>query len=223
VCVSPEADFLAAGALLPVGAATLHAARHRGELLLASLPALFALHQLVEGFVWLGLRDDVSAGVQAAAIRAYLGFAQVALPVLVPLAVLLAEPERARRRWLVPFLALGAVVGVRLGAVIATHPAGARALHHLIAYSTDVHFGYVTATAYVVATCGPPLLSSRPGLRLFGAANLAGLAVATLVRYSAVTSVWCLYAAFVSALILVHLRREAPGRAPAPAARPSAS
>jgi uncharacterized protein DUF6629 len=201
---------------------TLRSARHRGEILLASLPVLFALHQLVEGFVWLGLQGDVSAAIEEAAIRAYLAFAQIALPVLVPLAFLLAEPERARRRWLVPFLALGAVVAVRLGSVIAAHPAGARAQDHLITYSTDVHFGYVTATAYVVAACGPPLLSSRPGLRLFGAANLAGLAVATVVRYGAVTSVWCLYAAFVSGLILLHLRRAAPWPRPAPAPRPSA-
>jgi hypothetical protein len=44
--------------------------------------------------------------------------------------------------------------------------------------------------------------------------NLVGLAAAAIVRTSAVTSVWCLYAALASVLILLHLRREA---APAPA------
>ena len=43
-------------------------------------------------------------------------------------------------------------------------------------------------------------------------ANLAGVLLATLIRYEAVTSVWCFYAAFVSGFIALALRR-----APAPA------
>ena len=35
--------------------------KHRRELLFASLPTLFALHQFIEGFVWLGLDGVVSA------------------------------------------------------------------------------------------------------------------------------------------------------------------
>lgn len=167
---------------------------------------LFALHQFVEGFVWLGLQGQISAGLQDAAIRIYLLFAQVLLPVLVPLGLLVHEPDRARRRWMIPLLVLGIAVGLRLLWILSAHPVGAQPLDHVITYTTDVHFGYVEAVAYVAATCTPVVLSTRRHLRWFGVANLAGLAAAAIVRYGAVTSVWCLYAALVSSLILVHLR-----------------
>lgn len=62
--------------------------------------------------------------------------------------------------------------------------------------------------AYVIVTCGPALLSSRRYLRWFGLANLAGLSLAAIVRADELTSVWCVYAALASLLILEHFRRE---------------
>jgi hypothetical protein len=209
MCVSAEADFIAAGALLPIGVATLRTVRDRDELIIGSLPLLFAAHQFVEGFVWLGLEGHVSGSLQDAAIRIYLLFAQVVVPVVVPLGILVLEPDRSRRRWMVPLLLVGVAVAFRLLWVITAHPVGARALDHVITYTTDARFGYVVATGYVIATCLPALVSTRRHLRWFGAANVAGLTAATVVRYSAVTSVWCLYAAFASGLILLHLRDRA--------------
>ena len=216
MCMSPAADFVAAGALAPIGAASLRTISRRDQLIIGALPMLFALHQFVEGFVWLGVQGHISAGLRDAAIRIYLLFAQVLLPVLVPLGLLLHEPDRARRRWMVPLLVLGVAVGLRLLWIVSTHSVGAQSLDHVITYTTDMHFGYVEAIAYVAATCAPAVLSTRRLLRWFGVANLAGLAAAAIVRYGAVTSVWCLYAAFVSSLILLHLRRPpgCEGRSP---------
>jgi hypothetical protein len=208
VCYSPQASFVAAAALAPVGVATLRSVRRREELVIGALPLLFAVHQSVEGLVWLGLEGRVSDALLDLAMRVYLLFAQVALPVLVPVGMLLLEPDRARRRWLAALVALGAVVAARLLWVVTAHPVGAQALDHAIAYDTDVHFGYLVAAGYVAATCGPALLSSRRGLRWFGVANLAGLSLAAFSAYSAVTSVWCFYAALVSVFIALALRRS---------------
>jgi hypothetical protein len=54
MCFSATANFVGSAALGTVGVVTLTKAKHRRELLFASLPALFALHQFLEGFVWLG-------------------------------------------------------------------------------------------------------------------------------------------------------------------------
>lgn len=212
MCFSPEASFTAGGLLAPVGVASLRAVRRREQLILGALPLLFALHQLDEGIVWLGLEGHASAGLEQGATRAYLLFAQVLLPVLVPLGLLILEPDRARRRWHVALLALGVAVAARLGWILLTHPLGAQATRHVIVYDTDARFGYVVAAAYVVATCAPALISSDRLLRIFGVANLVGLALASAVRMSAVTSVWCLYAALVSALILLYVRRDPSAR-----------
>jgi hypothetical protein len=221
VCFSPEADFVAAAALAPVGVATLHGLRRPEQAVIGALPLLFALHQLTEGFVWLGLQGDVSAAVRDAAIRSYLLFAQVVLPVAVPLGVLLVERNRWRRYWMTGLLALGAIVGAWFAWMLAGNPIGARAGDHAVVYDTDARFGYVVASAYVVATCGPALLAGDAYLRWFGVANLAGLAAAATVRYSAVTSIWCLYAAVTSVLILAYVRGAAGRRATPRATRSS--
>jgi hypothetical protein len=61
---------------------------------------------------------------------------------------------------------------------------------------------------YVLVTCGRALLSSRRYLRWLGIRNLLGVAVAAAVRADELTSVWCVYGAFVSVLILVHFNRS---------------
>ena len=100
-------------------------------------------------------------------------------------------------------------MAARFAWILTSNPIGARALDRLIVYDTDWEFGYVTATGYVIATCGPALLASSRLLRWFGVASLAGLLLATAVRYSAVTSIWCLYVALVSVLVLLHFRERA--------------
>jgi hypothetical protein len=226
MCFSARADFTAAAVLAPVAVLTLRSVRRRSELVIASLPALFALHQFVEAFVWLGLQGDVSQGVLDAATWAYLVFAQPVLPLLIPVGMLLAERDAARRRRLWLFVVLGAAVAVRMAVNLATVPLTASLSDHVVLYQADTGFGIPTAVAYVVATCAPALLSSQRRLRLFGAANLVGLAGAAVIREEAVTSVWCVYAAFASVLLLIHLRSapapsRAPRRPPVPA-RPSA-
>jgi hypothetical protein len=63
MCFSAAANFVGSGALGAVGVMTLTRVKHRRELLFASLPALFAIHQFIEGFVWLGLDGMLSSQV----------------------------------------------------------------------------------------------------------------------------------------------------------------
>src|SRR6202044_3565146 len=55
MCFTATASFVASGVLGAVGVATLPQVKHRRELLFASLPVLFSVHQAIEGVVWLGL------------------------------------------------------------------------------------------------------------------------------------------------------------------------
>jgi hypothetical protein len=221
MCFSAEADFVVAAAVAPVGVATLRAAARPQDLPLAALPLLLALHQLTEGVVWLGLDGDAPAELRDAATHAYLAFAQVVLPVIVPLGILLTEPDRRRRAWMGVLLLGGAVVAARFAWILTVNPVGAQARDHAIVYDTDREFGYVTAVVYVLATCAPALIASSRLLRWFGVASLAGLLLASGVRYSAVTSIWCVYAALVSVLVLLHFRDRAQRAAAAPPPRSS--
>ncbi len=108
MCFSATANFVGSGVLGTVGVLTLTKVRHRRELLFASLPLLFAIHQFTEGFVWLGLDGILSPAVTHAMAAAFMLYAQGLLPFLIPLSVLLFEPTAKRRRRMLPFLAIGA-------------------------------------------------------------------------------------------------------------------
>jgi len=63
MCFSATANFVGSTVLGAVGVVTLTKVKHRRELLFASLPVLFAIHQFIEGFVWLGLDGKLSPQV----------------------------------------------------------------------------------------------------------------------------------------------------------------
>ena len=107
MCFSAAANFVGSTALGAIGVVTLTKVKHRRELLFASLPILFAIHQFIEGFVWLGLDGILSPAVTHDMGAAFMLYAQGLLPFLLPLSVLLFEPNGKSRRRMVPFLALG--------------------------------------------------------------------------------------------------------------------
>jgi hypothetical protein len=177
-------------------------------LAIAALPLLLGLHQIDETFVWWGLQGHVSASLGRVAMWIYLVFALVVLPVLVPLLMLLLE-RSIRRRWrwrTVPFLVLGvAVSAVLLEAMLVGHPDAKLGTYHL-AYSIGLRHGIAIIGLYIVATCGPLLSSGSRAIVWFGVANLVAVIALALLCASGFTSLWCFYAALVSAAIALHLR-----------------
>ena len=107
MCFSATANFVGSGVLGAVGVVTLTKVKHRRELLFAALPMLFAIHQFMEGFVWLGLDGILSPAVAHDMGAAFMLYAQGLLPFLLPLSVLLFEPNAKSRRRMLPFLILG--------------------------------------------------------------------------------------------------------------------
>jgi hypothetical protein len=208
MCFSPYADFTAGAVVAGVGIETLRRVRGRRELIVGALPLLFGLHQLVEGFVWLGLRGQVSSAVGATAKEAYIVYAHAVLPAIVPLGFTILEPNRRRTRWMWPLVYLGLVLGAYLLWQVSAYPVGAQPEAHCIDYTTHTPNDLLIGALYVSVTCGPALLSSRRYLRWFGLIGLVGAIATALVRVDELTSLWCLYAALVSVLILEHFRRQ---------------
>jgi hypothetical protein len=208
MCFSPEADFTGGLVVAAVGVQTLRQVRVPRELMIGSLPLLFGAHQFVEGFVWLGLRGEVSGGIASTAREAYVVFAHAVLPAFVPLGFLLLEPNPRRARWLWPFVTAGVVLGAYLLWQVTGYPVAAQEQGHCIEYVTHTPNDDVIAGLYVVVTCGPALLSSRRYLRWFGLLSLMGAIATASVRANELTSLWCVYAAFVSVLILRHFHRQ---------------
>src|ERR1700688_2504099 len=98
MCFTATASFVASGVLGTIGAATLTQVKHRRELLFASLPVFFSVHQAIEGVVWLGLDGTLSPAVAHGAGGAFVLYAQGLIPFVIPLSVMLFEPTVSRRR-----------------------------------------------------------------------------------------------------------------------------
>jgi hypothetical protein len=220
MCFSPEADLLAGMVVGGVGVDALRHVRHRRYLPLALLPLLFGVHQVVEAFAWWGMEGRVPFRVGEMATWLYLAFALLVVPPLVPWAVRSTESDPARRRLLLPFVLLGAAVAAALLPGLLNGEAGGEVACRYIAYDAGVPYSGYLLPLYVVATCGPVLLSGNRRFVLFGVANLAAVALLGGLLARGVISLWCVWAAVSSVLIAREVRATARQGSRAVAAAP---
>jgi len=89
MCFSATASFVASGVIGAVGIATLTHVRQPRAIPFAALPLLFALHQMIEGFVWLGLEGRIGQTATDEATLLFILYAKGILPFLIPLSVIL--------------------------------------------------------------------------------------------------------------------------------------
>ena len=110
MCFSANASFAASGVIGMIGLATLRHVREPREILFASVPMLFAVHQFTEGLVWLGLEGGIGPAALGHATFLYMLYAQGVLPFLMPLAVLFMERQGPHRTAIAVLAAVGAIV-----------------------------------------------------------------------------------------------------------------
>ena len=204
MCLSATANFVGSGVLGAVGAVTLTRVKHRRELLFASLPILFAIHQFTEGFVWLGLDGILSPTVAHDMGAAFMLYAQGLLPFLLPLSIQLFEPDANSRRRMLPFLVLGAGTTLYILWALTAFPLQLYVKANSIVYINQATNNTAVAILYVIATCGSLFFSKIRMMVVFGAANLAIVVVVMAIKRYAFTSVWCAYAAVASIIILAY-------------------
>ena len=212
MCFSAEANFVGSAVLGALGIVTLTRVKHRRELLFASLPMLFAIHQFIEGFVWLGLDGKLSPTVTHDMGAAYMLYAQGLLPFLLPLAVLLFEPNGSSRTRMVPFLVIGGATALYILWALTAYPTQIFVHQNSIVYTNQGSSHTIIAVLYVIATCGALFFSRVRAMIIFGVVNLVILLVVDAVKQYAFTSVWCAYAALASIMILVYFWRTSRHR-----------
>ena len=212
MCFSAAVNFVGSGVLGSIGVVTLTKVKHKRELLFASLPLLFAVHQFVEGFVWLGLDGTLSPAVAHDMGAAFMLYAQGLLPFLLPLSVLLFEPNVKSRRRMLPFVAIGGATTLYILWALTAYSLQVFIRGHSIVYINPATNNAAVAFVYVVATCGSLLFSKITDMIVFGAANLVILLVVMAVKEYAFTSLWCAYAAVASVIILAYFWKSSKHR-----------
>jgi hypothetical protein len=212
VCFSATANFVGSGVLGAVGVVTLTKVKHRREILFASLPVLFAIHQFIEGFVWLGLDGILSPAVARDMGAAFMLYAQGLLPFLLPLSVALFEADAKSRRRMLPFVVLGGATTLYILWALTAFAFQVYVRGNSLVYINQATNNMTVAVLYVIATCGSLFFSKVRAMILFGSANLAILLVVMAVKRYAFTSLWCAYAAVASVIILAYFWKTSRDR-----------
>src|SRR5580658_8073411 len=212
MCFSATANFVGSGVLASAGVVTLTRVKHRRERLFASLPLLFAIHQFIEGFVWLGLDGIFSPAVAHDMGAAFMLYAQGLLPFLLPLSIYLFEPTARARKRMLPFLIIGGGTTLYILWALTAYQLEVYVKGNSIVYINPATNNTIVAVLYVIATCGSLFFSKIRMMVIFGAANLIILLVVMEFKRYAFTSLWCAYAAIASLIILVYFWRSIEDR-----------
>ena len=221
MCFSATASFTAGAVLLGIGTLTLKAARKPRELPFAAIPLLFAIQQLSEGVIWLTFQYDAPQ-LNVVMTHVYSFFSHVLWPAYVPVAVLLIEPP-AHRRALLALAAAGVAVGAYLLYVLVVFPIASRPTGQHIEYVSPHFFAATVMTLYLLSTTVSPILSTHRMVKLFGALALLSFGAVYYFYATWFISVWCFFAALLSAVVYLHFvlrkaERSGPHHAPDSAA-----
>jgi hypothetical protein len=207
MCFSAGASFGAGVILSVVGVASIKKAKSPSQLSFASIPVLFALQQITEGFLWLSLTNPDYASLQQVTTNIFLFFAQVLWPVWVPFSILILEPKGKRKRLLIILTGIGGLVSVYLAYCLWAFPVEASILGYHIAY--EQHYPAALALycglLYIIATIAPPFLSRIRLMWMLGTTIFISYIITTVFYSDYIVSVWCFFAAVISMAVYVIL------------------
>ena len=165
---------------------------------------MFGLQQMVEGALWLSFRFDAPQ-LNLAMTYLFSMFSHVLWPIFVPFAIGLVETVTWRRSVIWGFQGVGLLVGLYLLFLIVEFPVTAVVAENIVYVSPHFH-KIPVMLLYVAATCVSCFFSSIATIRLFGLFALMLFAVAYGFFAVALVSVWCFFAALLSAIISVHFQ-----------------
>ncbi len=200
MCFSATASFGSGVLLSTIGFASLKRAQTPTQYPFASIPLIFGVQQLAEGFVWLSLSEPVYENYQQTAVKIFLLIAQAVWPVFIPFAFMQLEPEIKRKRILTWLLAVGAVIVVFVLYFLFSRQITAEISEHHIKY----HIGFPGfmaisgAVLYFFAVIVPPFISSVRHMKWLALGSFGAFVLASIFYTQYLVSVWCFFAAIVS-------------------------
>lgn len=202
MCFSATASFIAGVSLSALGVATLKKVERKEETFLAMIPLLFGVQQIIEGILWLSFRFEAPL-LNMSMTYVFTLFSHVLWPIFVPFAIGLVETVPWRKKVILAFQFIGIVVGLYLFYLIVRFPVTSEVDEHIV-YASPHFYKIPVMMLYLAATCVGCFFSSHRTINIFGVLALLLFMVAYWFYTVAFFSVWCFFAAILSAVIYLH-------------------
>lgn len=217
MCFSANASLASGILLFPIGAYCLTAALRKNfrYVPLALTPLLFGVQQFCEAYVWIGLEENDPALVKRAAL-AFLFFAVAFWPCWIPFVTAVVDPRPGKRRLFFGLAGIGLAVGGAYYVAAALYYDEwlvVGVANHAIRYDLSrMPLGQAAASVvwqgvYLALVCVPLLMSRERRLGALGISIALAAAITHVVFRYAFASIWCFFAAVLSAQICYVLSR----------------
>ena len=210
MCFSATASFAAGSVLTATGIVSLKQTKKKNLLPFASIPLLFGIQQLCEGFVWLSLKWSLPL-LNTFASYGFVFFSHILWPIFTPLAVALAEPIAWRKKLILICFFIGITVSCFSLFSIIFSPIQSQITCNSIRYNFSAIMQTpfsINILLYFVATCMGCLLSSHRLIKLFGFSVVAFLMLSYYFYTVTFVSVWCFFSAILSLIVLFFIKEQ---------------
>ncbi|MBI3259008.1 MAG: hypothetical protein HYZ54_06000 [Ignavibacteriae bacterium] len=204
MCFSATASFGAGVVLSAISYATTKKAQSPSQFVFASIPLIFCIQQISEGFLWLALTDTAFLPLKYSTMYVFLIFAQIVWPTWIPLSIFILEKNSKRKKILKLFVGIGALVSLYLGYCMVTNTVDAKIIGYHVSYEQDypLAFQFTSGLLYIVATILPSLFSSIKKMKILGAAIFISYFMTRMFYEDYIISVWCFFATVISLVVL---------------------
>jgi hypothetical protein len=203
MCFSAGASFAGGVVISAIGVATVRKSSKPSQTLFASIPLLFSLQQFSEGVVWITLRSGGHVQLQYIAAYIFMIMALVVWPVMLPLSIMIMEKLKKRKKVIIAFLIIGALLSAYYAYCLLSYPIAPQIKSHHILYKGDFPKYLVTPAfiVYLTATLPPLFISSVRKISVMGVLIALSCLVSGIFFKEYHTSVWCFFAALISGVI----------------------
>ena len=210
MCFSAGASFAGGAVITAIGVLTISTNQDHSRRLFAAIPLIFGVQQISEGFVWVALQSPGHDLMLSISMYIFLIAALVIWPSVIPLSVLSMEKVKGRRLVLYFFLVVGLLTSAYYGLSLLVNDVEPRIISHHIKYAPVYPrpMSLLIFIAYLIATLTPLFISSVRKMWIFGLLVTASCFITGIFFKEFLASVWCFFAALISAVIWLIVRRE---------------
>jgi uncharacterized membrane protein YqjE len=208
MCFSAGASFAGGVVITAIGVATIREVHKPSQLVFAGIPLFFGIQQIAEGCLWLTLPNADYVQIQKITTYFFLIMAQVIWPVLIPVSVAFMEENKKRKRVLNILLVLGLALSFYYAFCLLSFSVTPQIKGYHIQYNTTFpdSLAITAFIIYLIVTITPLFVSGIKRTHLLGILMFLSCLVTGIFFTQYLLSVWCFFAALISAVVFWILR-----------------